>query len=127
MKKGIIRLVTLALMFSVTILKTQAQDETQKPKMTAEQRTDKRLKGMTKKLSLSKEQVAQMKPLILAQENIRESHMKEVKESHQKMMGEMEKILSPEQMAQFKKLQEQRKEKRKEHIQKERKEMKERE
>jgi len=121
MKKRIHHFIALAFLLFTSIHTGQAQDQTGKPKMSAEQRTDKRVVAMRKKLNLSDEQVAKMKPLILAQEKIRESNMKEARESHQKMMSEMEKILSPEQMDKFKALQQERKDERKELRKKERK------
>ncbi len=112
MKSRIIQFVALCFILTNITVNAMAQDqEKQKPKLTAEQRADMRVSHLKEKLNLTPEQSSKMRELLLAQEKIREADIKEVKESRQKMIGEMENILTPQQMAKFKELQEKQKEK----------------
>ncbi len=115
MKKRIVRLITLFVAIACIAIKVNAQDaDAKKMKMTPEQRTDKRVEGMKKRLNLTDAQIPKMRELILAQEKNNEADMKEKQESRKKMIDEMQKILTPEQMAKFKENQEKRMEKKKE-------------
>jgi Spy/CpxP family protein refolding chaperone len=110
MKKRIIYLVSLCLILTAVAITANGQEVThQQPKMTPEQRTDRRMEMIKKNLSLTDAQVPKMKELILAQEKLRETNKNEVKDGHKKMVSEMQKILTPEQMAKYKELQQQQK------------------
>ena len=119
MKRKISHFLVLCIAFTCLTGIVAAQDkEKQTPKLTAEQRTEKRVTHLKEKLNLTTEQAAKVKNLILAQEKIRESNREELKDSHQKMMGEMEKILTPQQMENLKALQEKQKLEMKSHYKK---------
>jgi len=108
MKRRISRFIVLSLALTCILLRVSAQDANQKPTMTPEQRIEKRVSALQKKLTLTDAQASQVKQLFEAQEKIKEDDKKDAKASHQNMIDQMGKILTPDQMAKFKEMQEQR-------------------
>ncbi len=89
--------VASAFLFSLFTLNLSAQDQEKRKELTPEQRTEHRLERMKKDLSLTDEQSAKAKEVILAQEKARNTENKQMRESHKKLNDDLDKILTPEQ------------------------------
>jgi len=78
-------------------------------KMTPDQRIEMKVNKMKQQLNLSDDQVAKIKPLLQAEVTARQSGDKQaMKDNHTKMMAEMGKILTPDQLTKYKAMAEQR-------------------
>ena len=87
-----------------------SQDEQGKHRqLTSEQRVELRIKHLAEKLSLSDDQVKKVKEVFTAAEKSRMGNHDERTESRKKIQEEMEKILTPDQLAKWKEIQEQQK------------------
>ena len=84
-----------------------AQDDDQKgrPMLTPEQRADKRSEQLKEKLTLSEKQTEQVKALLQQAETARDEEMKKRRDDRKNMEDALARILSPEQMAAYRKLQ----------------------
>lgn len=103
-------LFALAMAFAAATLQVSAQ--TQKPRMTAEQRTEQRVKKMAEELKLTEEQQAQILKLYtdMQKQNVSRENRKE---AMQKLETSIMQVLTPEQQTTYKQLKEQQKAQRK--------------
>ena len=80
----------------------------QHPKMTAEERVQMRVNKMKENLNLSNEQAFKVQQLFVEQEKVRTANQANNAEARtnerEKMMDELSKILTPEQMTKFKEM-----------------------
>lgn len=99
-----------ALAFAAATLQMSAQ--TQKPRMTAEQRTEQRVKKMTEELKLTTDQQSQILKLYtdMQKQNVSRENRKE---AMQKLETSIMQVLTPEQQTTYKQLKEQQKAQRK--------------
>ena len=106
MKTRFIRLMaTLTLLAAFSLYASAQEKEKSKPKPTAEQRAEKKVSHMINHLNLTTEQTVKIKDLVLTQEKLKDEKMKELKESHEKLVIDIGKVLTPEQMTKFKEVQ----------------------
>lgn len=92
----------------------QVQDSKTGNAMTPEQKVEMRVKRLTEKLNLTEDQQKKLKELFTAQDkSMRDgANRDERRESRQKMMDDLNKILTPEQQAKMKEMLEAQKQKR---------------
>ncbi len=114
MSKKSIMVAASAYLFSLLTLNVSAQDQEKKKQFTPEQRTEHRLERMKKDLSLTDEQSAKAKEVILAQEKTRDTENKQIRESYKKLNDDLDKILTPEQRNKRESMMKERREKMKE-------------
>ena len=114
MSKKPILVVASALVFSLFTLNLSAQNQEKRKELTPEQRTEHRLERMKKDLSLTDEQSAKAKEIVLAQEKARDAENKKMRENHKKLNDDLDKILTPEQREKREVMMKERREKMKE-------------
>ena len=114
MSKKSIVIAASAFLFSLLTLNVSAQDQGKRKQTTPEQRTDHRLERMRKDLSLTDEQSAKAKEVILAQEKARDTENKQMQQSRKKLNDDLDKILTPEQREKREVIMKERREKMKE-------------
>jgi Spy/CpxP family protein refolding chaperone len=103
-----------ALLFSLLALNLSAQNQEKRKQLTPEQRTEHRLERMKKDLSLTDEQSAKAKEVILSQEKARETESNQMRENHKKLNDDLDKILTSEQRDKRETMMKERREKMKE-------------
>ena len=110
MKKYFLKIIgsyIIICLFSVSCLQVAMAQQTpstdsQKAKMTPEQRVEMRENRMKQNLNLTDDQVSKVKQLLLQQETARMANKGEVQSADRKsMMNDFAKILTPEQMTKF--------------------------
>lgn len=99
MKKIIFILFALAIATANTF--AQEPSKVKKAMKTAEERTETMINKMVKELTLTEDQKAKMKAVILKAEKDREARIKEEKARRDKTIAEIKAILSPEQFQKF--------------------------
>jgi Spy/CpxP family protein refolding chaperone len=77
--------------------------------MTPDQKAEKRTKYMTEKLSLSADQSAQIKAIILKNQGIKQTDQAEMKKMRMQMDADINNVLNPEQQAKYKALKDEKK------------------
>lgn len=114
MSKKSVVLIASVFLLSLFTLNLSAQDQEKRKQLTPEQRTEHRLERMKKDLSLTDEQSAKAKEVIIAQEKARDVENKQLRESHKKLSDDLDKILTPEQREKREAMMKERREKMKE-------------
>ena len=114
MSKKSVVLIASVFLLSFFTLNLSAQDQEKRKQLTPEQRTEHRLERMKKDLSLTDEQSAKAKEVIIAQEKARDVENKQLRESHKKLSDDLDKILTPEQREKREAMMKERREKMKE-------------
>lgn len=114
MSKKSVVLIASVFLLSLFTLNLSAQDQEKRKQLTPEQRTEHRLERMKKDLSLTDEQSAKAKEVIIEQEKARDVENKQLRESHKKLSDDLDKILTPEQREKREAMMKERREKMKE-------------
>lgn len=90
-------------------LNAQPNHQPRKQLLTPEERATKISLDLKEKLSLSEEQVQKVKTIFIQREEIRDAEIKDKQEQRKKWDDELNQILNPEQLAAYRKIQEERK------------------
>ena len=112
--RKIILIVSVVAIASANILAQEPPPRQDAPKKTPEERADNMTKRITKELSLTTDQQAKVKALVLKREQDREDHIKEGKAEHEKMDADLQLILTAEQYQLYQQKREEMKKKREE-------------